>query len=196
MKNTIARVLPPLGLAVALSLSMIGPASATTVLGTLTFNGGTINYYLPGNGYVPAGYGNSSGQPVTIGAGIEFGFMDGANTDTADFTLTSLTLRDISPSVGSASWQQTFTASDVGFFSGWTMLSETFAGAVTYSIVADTLTISWNGTPGSFDANAVFVLGHSNAPGVVPVPAALPLFMTGLGVLGLAGYRRKHKATA
>jgi len=31
---------------------------------------------------------------------------------------------------------------------------------------------------------------------VTPLPAALPLFATGLGVLGLIGWRRKRKAQA
>jgi hypothetical protein len=35
----------------------------------------------------------------------------------------------------------------------------------------------------------------SSAP-VVPLPAALPLFVTGLGALGLLGWRRKRKALA
>jgi hypothetical protein len=34
------------------------------------------------------------------------------------------------------------------------------------------------------------------APGEVPLPAALPLFATGLGIMGLAGWRRKRKAAA
>ena len=33
-------------------------------------------------------------------------------------------------------------------------------------------------------------------PSAVPLPAALPLFATGLGVLGFAGWRRKRKAAA
>jgi hypothetical protein len=35
-----------------------------------------------------------------------------------------------------------------------------------------------------------------NVPGEIPVPAALPLFATGLGALGLLGWRRKRKASA
>jgi hypothetical protein len=31
---------------------------------------------------------------------------------------------------------------------------------------------------------------------VIPLPAALPLFATGLGALGLLGWRRKRKARA
>jgi hypothetical protein len=33
-------------------------------------------------------------------------------------------------------------------------------------------------------------------PSITPIPAALPLFATGLGALGLLGWRRKRKATA
>src|SRR5262249_37772841 len=33
------------------------------------------------------------------------------------------------------------------------------------------------------------------SPPAVPLPAALPLFATGLGVLGLLGWRRKRKAS-
>jgi hypothetical protein len=35
-----------------------------------------------------------------------------------------------------------------------------------------------------------------NVPGEIPVPAALPLFATGLGALGLLGWRRRRKAAA
>jgi hypothetical protein len=34
------------------------------------------------------------------------------------------------------------------------------------------------------------------AEGITPLPAALPLFATGLGALGLLGWRRKRKARA
>jgi hypothetical protein len=49
----------------------------------------------------------------------------------------------------------------------------------------------------SFEENTLedafrFVASGSLAP-VVPLPAALPLFATGLGVLGLLGWRRKKK---
>ena len=36
----------------------------------------------------------------------------------------------------------------------------------------------------------------NTAPSAVPLPAALPLFATGLGALGLLGWRRKRKAAA
>jgi hypothetical protein len=41
--------------------------------------------------------------------------------------------------------------------------------------------------------NATLVVSNT-APVITPVPAALPLFATGLGGLGLLGWRRKRKA--
>jgi hypothetical protein len=38
--------------------------------------------------------------------------------------------------------------------------------------------------------------GAVNSLSAAPLPAALPLFATGLGALGLLGWRRKRKATA
>ncbi|HUL86553.1 MAG TPA: VPLPA-CTERM sorting domain-containing protein [Pseudolabrys sp.] len=57
----------------------------------------------------------------------------------------------------------------------------------------------------TFDPNTADVLTSVNsnsnifwglAPVVTPLPAALPLFVTGLGALGLIGWRRKKKAAA
>jgi hypothetical protein len=63
---------------------------------------------------------------------------------------------------------------------------------------------------GSFDLHSIFVIGfvgtlptqlftvsfEVGAAPAVPLPAALPLFATGLGALGLFGWRRKKKAAA
>ena len=38
--------------------------------------------------------------------------------------------------------------------------------------------------------------GFVGSPVVTPLPATLPLFATGLGALGLLGWRRKRKAAA
>ena len=39
-------------------------------------------------------------------------------------------------------------------------------------------------------------IGNAPAPAPTPIPAALPLFGTGLGMIGLLGWRRKRKAAA
>ncbi len=63
--------------------------------------------------------------------------------------------------------------------------------------------VQWNSPPsndfvsfggdGSFESTIFPTLDVSNA---VPLPAALPLFATGLGTLGLLGWRRKRKSIA
>ncbi len=58
------------------------------------------------------------------------------------------------------------------------------------------LSVNFSGTANQV-AFAAITLG-SETPGgsVVPLPAALPLFASGLGALGLVGWRRKKKAAA
>jgi hypothetical protein len=51
-------------------------------------------------------------------------------------------------------------------------------------------------TGGSVTFYAYTLRGGSNSPEPTPLPAALPLFATGLGALGLLGWRRKRKAAA
>jgi hypothetical protein len=50
-------------------------------------------------------------------------------------------------------------------------------------------------TSGYFDQRATQLV-LNDTPAAVPLPAALPLFATGLGALGLLGWRRKRKAAA
>ena len=48
-----------------------------------------------------------------------------------------------------------------------------------------------------FDDMVVKIIDPPAEPvSAVPLPAALPLFATGLGALGLIGWRRKRKASA
>lgn len=57
-------------------------------------------------------------------------------------------------------------------------------------------TIGFSGqVDGIADFNSVVATG-GNDPAVVPLPAALPLFGTGLAMLGFFGWRRKRKAAA
>jgi hypothetical protein len=65
-------------------------------------------------------------------------------------------------------------------------------GTSIWNIVVDPLTIGPNAggsMPGYLYAQV------SDPPNATPLPAALPLFATGLGVMGLFGWRRKRKAS-
>ena len=60
------------------------------------------------------------------------------------------------------------------------------------------LAISNNGQPSTSGngVNLVVYAGEGEPVRAVPLPAALPLFATGLGALGLLGWRRKRKVAA
>jgi hypothetical protein len=51
-------------------------------------------------------------------------------------------------------------------------------------------------TDARWDLASGSLIAEAGAPTVTPLPAALPLFATGLGAMGLLGWRRKRKAAA
>ncbi len=176
-------------LLVLLSLSVSGVAAhadnaGTSVTGGLFFSGGTANYFNPSLGYVPTGYGNTAGTTVTIGPGVEFGFYDGANFDTADFTGTSLTVSDVD-TYGVDPFEMTFTDPA---FTGFTLLTN--ASGFTYTFSGHTLDVFF---PGTFTTGQTFTAtfgSAGSAPTVTPEPSGLMLLGTGaLGVLGAARRR-------
>ena len=57
-------------------------------------------------------------------------------------------------------------------------------------------TLVSEGTPFFFNNTNITAAAISDAEAMVPLPAALPLFATGIGGLGLLGWRRKRKAQA
>ena len=59
---------------------------------------------------------------------------------------------------------------------------------------SDTLTIEANTNPGNWYVDDISVTGA--AVSATPLPAALPLFASGLGAMGLFGWRRKRKNAA
>jgi hypothetical protein len=105
------------------------------------------------------------------------------------------------PSTGLPSWSDTACTSTSGkapcatemiFYSLDTLGALADVGPVGFSQTAPHVTENADGT-----FSYTSPLGNVfNGTSEVPLPAALPLFATGLGALGLLGWRRKRKAQA
>ena len=180
MQNT-RKAAPPLkayglGLAALAALELAAAPAAraavldgTSVTGALTFNSDPTNNFAPGNGnnYVPAGYGNSSSDAVTISdTQTEFGYDDGGNRDTTDFTDAGLTIQDVSANGHNSDTTYSFT--DTAFSGGkFLPVSNSFNGGTTYSLTGDTFAFFDPGANDQGTLRAVF--GFTPAPGT-PAP--------------------------
>lgn len=164
----------------------------TSVTGKLMFASNPTNYYDPANGFVPAsGYLNAAGPTVTVAApAVEFGFDDGVNLDTVNFSASQFTIEDVvEQGPFNAPFTMTFTDSA---FAGQTFVKATdfFPGGLTYSVSGTTLTVNWAGgavTAGD-DYTSTFTVR------VVPEPSTWAAVAMGMGGLALV-LRCKRRVT-
>jgi hypothetical protein len=177
-------------LVVAGSTMVAPPAFAgldgTLVSGVLNFGGGSTNFYDPANGFVPAGFGNStSPNNVPIGGPFTatFGYMDGANTDNSNFTNTTLTFTDM-VTLSGANEPIELMYTDTAFLGATVgLVSNNFAG-ITESLVSDVLTLSIPAA--DVTAGETFSAVYSITTAAVPAPVighGLLVFLAVGGVL-------------
>ena len=199
-------------LCAGIALGLAGPSYADTITGDLRIGGFTsVNAYDPNNSLVPAnvppsaymGFSNASGPTVTVTSfPITFGLNCTScsifdSIDVTTFNATSLTY-DETPSNGEqASRALTFTTTIPGFFNNFAITNDTFNNGGIIATVTQggmVLQLNWTGglvTPNQENIFAATFTGTT--PSQVPLPAALPLFASGLGALGLLSWRRKRK---
>jgi PEP-CTERM motif-containing protein len=174
------------GFSLAALLVCVQPAAADllgkTVTGTLQFGGSGPNYFDPTIGNVPAEYLNKTSAIVVIGEpAVEFGYLDSANRDIANFTGNQLIVQDIVADSAS-NWVMTFSSPA---FAGLQMseISDTFVnGGVTGLLTGNTINLSWAGTSSPVGTLTVTF-------SLVPEPASLSLAVIG----GVALFARRRK---
>jgi hypothetical protein len=162
----------------------------------LTFGADPNNYFDPENGRVPVGYlnTNSIGTLVTVSnPAIEYGFSDGSNTITVNFTDTemeiSTTITNASlPSAGTYAIHFQNAANEFEYASG--SVGSFFINAVTPGAIGVTFT----GIPiGAFiPVGGLTITLHETVSDPTPVPEPVTLALFGVGLAGIGFSRRKH----
>jgi hypothetical protein len=119
--------------------------------------------------------------PVTLGAAFTKTFTTALGTFTENLTVTL-----VSPAAASLGISASGTITETTLISGSLLTSAPVFYSAAYT---------QNGGPGA-QINASFNDSTTAPPSGTPLPAALPLFATGLGAMGLLGWRRKRKKAA
>jgi len=154
-----------------------------------------------------SGTSNAGGLYVSPTAGVSFTFMgkEASFTSQLLFGNTVLFNNNVAPGTSSATF--TVNAGLVPFSFNVTQTSSAAKNggaiasglAIAFAKVSDSvfyvfLDDGGSGRDRDFDDMVVKIVDPPVS--AVPLPAALPLFATGLGALGLIGWRRKRKASA
>jgi hypothetical protein len=165
----------------------------TSVDGNFTLNTAPgFNLFDPAIGFAPAGFGNASGLPVTIGSGVEFGVAQDQPPVlySFDFSGTGLLIINSDGSPGTETgFVATFTDSG---FSGLNLSTITALTGFSLGLSGDVLTVTFAGDtpPGVNSGVYSLTSGSTPPPGAVPEPGTLALL--GTGVVGLAGAIRRR----
>jgi hypothetical protein len=185
-----------LGAAACLLAWLVSPASASDVVANFTFDGVT---FLQG-GSITGGFtldlttGTLSNVDISVSAPIGGHFTDTSGTNT--FSNSPDALFDFKDVFSSTIYNELYIPLGVALTASNLATSTSFLIATNATGAAD---YGFNTSPGGCIGPCVadfITAGSLDLPATTPLPAALPLFATGLGGLGLLGWRRKRKAQA
>lgn len=188
---SIFRLLPVAALLCATAAPGMATLAGTSVTGTMSFAGDPSNYFDPSYGFVPAsGYLNTASATLAISnSAVEFGYDDGGNRDSANFSDAQLTISDLAEVAAgpNVAFQMTFTDSA---FLGGTFTPVTNDLGLTYSLVGDTLTVQYSG--GTVVQGQTLSTVFNFTPSPEPSTVGL-VFMTGVVFLAGIGKSRRRE---
>jgi len=182
----------------SLAVALLAPVSfagviGQTITGSLQFNGGGLNYFSPANGFVPAsGYLNSGASATVVAAdpAIEWGYSDGSNTDSADFTPTQLIIGDFASNVNNnAPATYSFTSANSGVFTSISLASNNHPGYSSVTLVGNVITVSFVSVGIASEAAGTQFTTTFNV-NAVPEPATFAV--AGAALAGLIVWRRRR----
>ena len=173
-----------------------------TITGTFSYDTSLLSQSIVGTTNTASGIGfGALSETVTIG-GVSHTFADHANSSVyLDTGASEMTLQnDDSQNAGGITVAETFFLDALSISSPFVLstdLTQSF-DATSFDSSVGTFTILDTAPSGNTIASGDFTLDSLtlNGPATTPLPAALPLFATGLGALGLLGWRRKRKNAA
>jgi hypothetical protein len=173
----------------AIAACSMAPANAATLTGNVISG----SYYYPDTSteygsyvYVP--------NPFTVGVGVESVLTTaGFAATSVDFDASSLTLTALTAvGYGVAAFNGPVFTVDSGNPFGAILSVTSTTGLVSAFLSGGALYVNWQGQ--IFNPGYQVVVNFDNPATVVPVPAALPLFATGLAGLGWLARRRRKQA--
>lgn len=173
------------------------PGTAATLVGSsltgsLVFQGDPSNYFDPGYGFAPPADLNAMTNSTTVAVSaskVEFGYDDGSNTISADFTASGITLTDAVELSGS-NLPFTMTFVDPSFANG-NLVPQTQPLSLigSYSLTGDVLTVNVPAADVSAGSTFTDTLNFTTTP----EPSSLGFFCVALfGLLSMRTFRRRR----
>ena len=181
-----SRLLSSLAALASLAAAAHAQLLGTSMTGSLKLNGGSTNYFDPGNGQVPAGFLNTTqGMTVTVAEpAIEFGYADSSGSKSVNAAASLITLTS-TESASNVAGPFVVDLTDAALLGATiTQATNTFPG-LTFSLVGNKLTINAPSATSKGTRTATFDVKAA------PVPEPATCAALAAGALALLRRRRR-----